>query len=243
MGVVSGTQDTNRSPASPRILKQHSGRRVVPSGTAQTAPTGVQQNKPFIWATRTGPICIKANYPKAKRLQLETRPLAKPWQDWSMTKGFANPPWALVGQVLAQFRAQHAQVVLVAPVWKIQPWYSNLLHMLVDHLRLLHHSPLISNPGSSSNRTTPTASRMAYFREKYAREQLSEEATKPWRTKTNKSYDSLFNKWSHWCSERGSDPISGPIGEVVSCLAYLFKKGYQYQSLNAYRSAISSTHN
>ena len=27
-------------------------------------------------------------------------------QVWSMTKGFANPPWALVGRVLAQVRAQ-----------------------------------------------------------------------------------------------------------------------------------------
>ena len=68
-------------------------------------------------------------------------------QDWSMTKGFANPPWILVGRVLAQVRAQHAQVTLVAPVWKTQPWYSDLLHMLVDHPRLIRHSPLISDQG------------------------------------------------------------------------------------------------
>ena len=37
-------------------------------------------------------------------------------------------------------------------------------------------------------------------------------------------------------------PISGPVSEVVNFLADLFKQGYQYRSLNAYRSAISSVH-
>ena len=34
----------------------------------------------------------------------------------------------------------------------------------------------------------------------------------------------------------------GPIEDVVNFLANLYSEGYQYQSLNAYRSAISSTH-
>ena len=54
---------------------------------------------------------------------------------------------------------------------------------------------------------------------------------KSWRTKTNKSYDSLFGKWYSWCSSRGSDPFSGPIKEVVDFLAYLHKEGYQYRSI------------
>ena len=45
-----------------------------------------------------------------------------------------------------------------------------------------------------------------------------------------------------WCNQRHSDPISGPISQVVNFLAHLFKEGYQYRSLNAYHSAISSVH-
>ena len=45
-----------------------------------------------------------------------------------------------------------------------------------------------------------------------------------------------------WCSERGCDPISGPISNVVNFLADLHSQGYQANSLNAYRSAISSAH-
>ena len=59
----------------------------------------------------------------------------------------------------------------------------------------------------------------------------------------NRSYDSLYIKWERWCSEHGSDPISGPVTEVASFLAYLYKEGYQYySSINSYCSAISSMH-
>ena len=52
------------------------------------------------------------------------------------------------------------------------------------------------------------------------------------------------------CARNGSagvlngkvNPVSGPIEDVVNFLAHLFHKGYQYQSLNAYRSSIASMH-
>ena len=51
-------------------------------------------------------------------------------QDWGPLAGFANPPWCLMGRVLSQVMEQKAQIVLVAPVWKRQPWYPVLLDML-----------------------------------------------------------------------------------------------------------------
>ena len=56
-------------------------------------------------------------------------------QDWRHLKAYANPPWCLVGRVLRQVKAQRAQVILVAPVWKGQPWYPVLLEMLWDFPR------------------------------------------------------------------------------------------------------------
>ena len=91
-----------------------------------------------------------------------------------------------------------------------------------------------------------TASRVGYLRQRYQDCHISEEASKlllaSWRQKSSKSYDSLFGKWVRWCGERDSDPVSGPIGEVVNFLAHLFDQGHQYRSINAYRSAISSVH-
>ena len=111
--------------------------------------------------------------------------------------------------------------------------------MLVDFPQLIttDHQPISD---------ASTTSHIAYLRKRCRGQFLSEEATdlilKLWRAKTNKSYDSLFTKWERWCSERDSDPISGPVTEVANFLAYLFKGGYQYGSINSYRSAISSVH-
>lgn len=62
-------------------------------------------------------------------------------QDWAPVKGYANPPWCLIGKVLNQVRTQQAQVILVAPVWRGQPWYPVLLEMLWDYPRLLPQLP------------------------------------------------------------------------------------------------------
>ena len=58
-------------------------------------------------------------------------------QDWSQLRGYANPPWCLVGRVLNKVRTQQAQLVLVAPVWRGQSWYPVLLGMLREFPRLL----------------------------------------------------------------------------------------------------------
>ena len=66
---------------------------------------------------------------------------------------------------------------------------------------------------------------------------------KPWRIKTNKSYDSLFGKWYSLCLEQSFNPFSGLcITIVVNFLMYLFEEGYQYSLINSYSSAISSMH-
>ena len=95
--------------------------------------------------------------------------------------------------------------------------------------------------GSDARHNTP-ASRVEYLRDRYRECMLSIEASEllfaSWREKSSKSYDSLFRKWLSWCGERNSDPVSGPIREVVNFLANLFKKGYQYRSLSAYRSSV-----
>ena len=113
----------------------------------------------------------------------------------------------------------------------------------------IHHGN--SPEGESDSTITPRsdarcdtlASHVDYLRGRYRECQLSEEASElllaSWREKSSKSYDSLFRKWLSWYNERNSDPVSGPIGEVVNFLADLFKKGYQYRSLNVYRSATS----
>ena len=57
-------------------------------------------------------------------------------KDWSrlQRKAYANPPWNLVGRVLARVCQQMITIVLIAPVWRSQPV---LLESLVDFPILL----------------------------------------------------------------------------------------------------------
>ena len=109
-----------------------------------------------------------------------------------------------------------------------------------------HHSSCRNNDQPTSSSNVLSGSRMAYLRKRYRDQQLSQEATdlmiNSWRPKTNRSYDSLFSKWSSWCATRYSYPISGTINEVLNFLAKLYKDGYQYSTINSNCSAISSVH-
>ena len=48
-----------------------------------------------------------------------------------------------------------------------------------------------------------------------------------WRDETNSSYGSSFAKRASWCHQRGRNPLSGPIADVINFLADLSSQGYQ----------------
>ena len=57
-------------------------------------------------------------------------------QDWAGLNTFANPPWGLIGRVLAKIRQEQPQTTLyIAPVWPAQVLYPVLLDLLVDYPR------------------------------------------------------------------------------------------------------------
>ena len=182
----------------------------------ETRPKHIQEDQPDTRSPEDRPVCDKGDntvQSLARSLCRSSRLLLL--QDWSQVRGYANPPWCLVGKVLAQVQSQQAHIVLVAPVWKTQPWYPMLLSMLV------HSEPDSRGHGRSTPANTRhTASRMEHLRQRYREQELSEKATslmlKSWRTKTNKSYDTLFTKWHGWCTGRDIDSFSGPVNNVVN---------------------------
>ena len=103
----------------------------------------------------------------------------------------------------------------------------------------------VSAPRRASRHHT-IVSHVGYIRSRCESSNLSVAATglvlSSWRDKSIKSYDSSFGKWACWCDEWDKNPISGPISDVANFLADLYEDGYQYRSINAYRSAISLVH-
>ena len=214
--------------------------------------SGVSDNQCNLGSPRGGPVCISPILPIEPLLQLETGSTGRGNECLSTglgpSEGLCEPP--------------------MVPNWEgPEPSEDSTGSGDTGSSRLEGTTLVPSSPGNVMGlpSTTPSTtrpvsddiinggtglptptSRMAYLRGKFASQSLSRAAgdllLSSWRTKSNKTYDSHFKKWVCWCTERGSDPISGPVSDVANFLADLHGEGYQSSSLNVFRSAISSVH-
>lgn len=75
--------------------------------------------------------------------------------DWSQWTVFIHPPIVLIPRILLQMRQDKAMGLLIAPAWKGQPWYPDLLEMLVDYPAHLPVSPSTVSLPFSPNEVHP----------------------------------------------------------------------------------------
>ena len=72
--------------------------------------------------------------------------------DWATFRGYAFPPFALIGRCLHQIQSQQvSHMVIVAPVWPAQPWYPLLLDLCIDFPLLLPVQEDILTQGSRTH--------------------------------------------------------------------------------------------
>ena len=129
--VVPGEEHTHHSSASARDNELYSRHRVSYNERPhrlEVESSPIQENRRPSWTNQCPAYYSWRPDPYATATDAFL-------QDWSYKKGFANPPWCLIGRVLSQTLMQQAQVILLAPVWKTQPWYPLLLEMLMDYPR------------------------------------------------------------------------------------------------------------
>ena len=68
-------------------------------------------------------------------------------QDWSVEKGYAFPPFAIIMRVAAHIHRQSAELTLITPFWRSQVWFPVLLELSWDSPILLPQIPdLLKNP-------------------------------------------------------------------------------------------------
>ena len=56
---------------------------------------------------------------------------------WSNIKGYAFPPFSLIGRSLQKVVQDRASVLMIVPLWTTQPWFTKLLELTCDHPYLL----------------------------------------------------------------------------------------------------------
>ena len=215
-------------------------------------PERVSSNQPRAGTTGSGSLCLQADGPTTLLCELEARPGRSNHgclhHDLDGTEGVCQPTVEPGGKGSCPNSTTEGRPDPGGTSMEDAGVVSNDSGH-VQRLPTINSSGKESNPANSSAVNAgcgPPTSRVEYLRGRYKEQQLSEKAAElmlaSWREKSSKAYDSQFQKWIGWCSKRSVGPISCPIGEVVNFLADLFSQGYQYRSLNAYRSAISSVH-
>ena len=52
---------------------------------------------------------------------------------WTLVNSvYLFPPFSLLGRCVQKIREEQAKGIVIAPVWKTQPWFSSLMELLVD---------------------------------------------------------------------------------------------------------------
>ena len=252
LDVVPGEEYPHCSSTFTRCSEHNSRHRV--QGNAgqdrlEVEPCDIPGNQQPLWTPRHRPVCVQTVHPVPTLLQLAARSLCtgsrclSPRLDShevlcesSMESGRPGSCTNAITTGLSGASGSCLEGSTMVP--------NTFEH--VDRPSSVNHTEPEEADQHRSNASSSSVSRVAHLRDKFQGQNLSEEATalilKSWRTKTNKSYDSLFGKWHSWCTEQSFNPFSGPIINVANFLAQLCTEGYQYSSINSYRSAISSVH-
>ena len=258
LGMVSRARDNSDSRTSPRVRQCNSRPRIEISSRSvrlDVEPFGIPSYAASAGSSGARPVCISTHNSITPVLQLASRP-----------GGGSNRH--LHAELGPQQRLCKPTVVFNKP---LPATGVSTAGKNCNDSSLVEHSTLVSSDsgnaaglpttppqqarsGDSSNRAgihnvsrSACTNRMAHLRDSFTSQGLSGEASElllaSWRDKTNKSYNSLCTKWFSWCQPRNRNPFDGPMADVVNFLAELHAQGYQYRSLNSYRSAISSIHN
>ncbi len=60
---------------------------------------------------------------------------------WTELQAYAFPPFSLIPRVLQKIISDKATLIVIVPRWPTQAWYPLLLHLLMDHPRVLPKRP------------------------------------------------------------------------------------------------------
>ncbi|XP_045124296.1 uncharacterized protein LOC123512156 [Portunus trituberculatus] len=82
--------------------------------------------------------------------------------NWTnFTLPYLFPPFSLISRCLQKMGAEQVKGWIVVPLWRSQPWMGRLLHMLIDHPRLLRKSKnILRHPCSAETHPILTHTRL-----------------------------------------------------------------------------------
>lgn len=132
----------------------------------------------------------------------------------------------LLNSVSMKIEQDQATGVLVVSIWQTQPWFTTLLHLLVDYpLRLPKSNQLLMQPHNSALHPLRKQLKLMVcklsgtsLQHKHVSDKAAEIILKSWSAGTQKQYKPYITQWIDFCSKRESDPYDPPLTAVLDFL-------------------------
>ena len=150
---------------------------------------------------------------------------------WAEELIYAFPCFSLIERVVQKLRQDQGELILVAPVWLTQGWFTAVMELLIDKPRIfkvhpdtlsLQHShkihPLVNHLHLMACRLSGKRIKAETFRKTLLKSS--------WRNSTKKQYSSYINRWISYCNKREINPIFTPLSNVIEFLTDMFHSGY-----------------
>ncbi len=166
--------------------------------------------------------------------------------DWPNLLLYAFPPIALLPQVVRRIREQGHKVLLVAPLWRNQPWLSELTQLLTaaPWPVPLRQAPLSGERNNMAPSTRAVGSLpLAAQREPTGLpERVLNTISEARAPSTRRLYALKWSVFSTWCLNRGENPSTSELVVVLSFLQELLDKGCSHSTLKVFVAAIAAFH-
>ncbi len=164
--------------------------------------------------------------------------------DWPNLLLYAFSLIALLPQVVRRIREQGHKVLLVAPLWRNQPWLSELTQLLTAAPWPVPGSPLSGerNNMAPSTRAVGSLHLAAQQEPTGLPERVLNTISEARAPSTRRLYALKWSVFSTWCLNRGENPSTAELAVVLSFLQELLDKGRSHSTLKVFVASIAAFH-
>ncbi len=165
---------------------------------------------------------------------------------WPNVMLYAFPPIKLIPAVLCRVKVSSARLLLIAPFWPSQTWFSELTSLLYRPLGRFRSGGTYC-PSSRAGSGIPTTRAlevvgMAHSGPRAVMDVLpvKVQETSARAPATRKLYSSKWGVFESWCLSRAIDPVNCPVGPVLEFLQERMTAGAAATTLRVYVAAIAA---
>ena len=148
----------------------------------------------------------------------------------------------MICRILQRLELTEAECTLIVLLWITKPWYTKLLHLLIDTPVLLPiRKNLVTRP--LTGKVHPTLYKTRFLA--CSCPENSANTRNSWQNSRHYSIcmdirNVYVKRWVLYCCQRGQDLLQPTVIAVLQFLTLLYEEGKEYSSLNIARCAVST---